>query len=167
MSAMEAIVAWNGDASPEMGDHFLVEVHGPKLKVVFTGQLVLIEGTMGRLVIQGEIQYLPATEPVRYTIKDISGIIDWEGSESAPAKVIDFSEDGVSLVVGDVIAPGTIATVRIKHGKVPIQMRGLVRYCRELNDGLGNCRVGLRIIHEDRLNSARWQVLFSELQSAA
>lgn len=35
MLAIEPIVACHGDASPDIGDHFLVEVHGPKLNVVF------------------------------------------------------------------------------------------------------------------------------------
>lgn len=62
---------------------------------------------MGRMVIKVEIQYLPVTEPVRCTIKHTIGFIRWDGSESALAKVIDFSEDVVSLVMGDASAPCT------------------------------------------------------------
>ena len=148
------------------GEIFMVEVNGPIVKLVFPGRLDSRSGLHCTLSVGQGLQYLPVSEPARISVEGYSLTATW-GEETRKGKLLDISRDGVCMLVHEPVTAGTVIELDIKGKFESYEVKGTVRYCVEMNDGVRHCRLGVQLIHDDRLSSARWMTLFKKVLDAA
>lgn len=150
-----------------INDQFMVEIHGPKHKIMVTGVLVGIEDKSVRLRLNDNMRILPQSEQARFLTKNFTCSIVMESGEKITGTVEDISMNGIGIVLPDEIETGSKISILVKHRTQVAQMTGLVKYCREYNDGLGSLRVGCSLKPLERLDATVWQAWCDMVQDIA
>lgn len=154
----------------KLQDTFMVEVHGPSTKVLFGVRFEAAEDEGFLFEVGKEIRYLPASEAARIAVEGFDAVVRWSdayGNYEYKGHLLDISKEGLGFAMLEEVSPGTTVQITVTKRHETYVLKGTVRYCRELNDGLGHCRVGVRLIHEERIPSARWMALFDRVIEAA
>ena len=147
-------------------DTFMVEVHGPVVRLLFAARLDGKDGRNSIFAVGNDIKYLPSKEPARLAVSGFSVLVKW-GEEQMIGQIIDLSKEGICLMLLEEVMNGSLVHLEVKSKFETYTLSGVVRYCIEQNDGLGHCRVGVQLIHDDRLTTARWMSLFERIVDAA
>jgi hypothetical protein len=150
-----------------MEDQFMVEVHGPKHKIIVTGIAVGIEDSSLRLRLNDNMKVLPQSEQARFTKKNFTCSIVLADGEKITGTVDDISEGGIGIILPDEVKVGTNISILVKYRTQVAQVTGLVKYCREYNDGIGSLRIGCSLQPLERIDSNVWQAWCDMVQDLA
>lgn len=149
------------------GDQFMLEVHGPKHKIMVSGALTGFEEKSIRLKLNDDMKVLPLSEQARFTTKGFTCSIVLESGDKITGVVDDISVTGIGIILPDEVEIGTKISILVKHKNQAVQVTGMVKYCRELNDGIGSLRVGCSLFPLERLDAAVWLAWCEKVGDAA
>jgi hypothetical protein len=149
----------NASPSIEIGEVFMVQVHGPEQTVMFKASLALSCAAEMTFNVHPPMTSVPATEAARFSVSGMDGEILYDGIRVA-VDVLDISQGGVGLLCQQVVTRYAKVTVVISSPYGPITTTGEIRYCRPDQETLGSYRVGIRLDEMGRLERARWNRLF-------
>jgi len=148
------------------GDEISLEIHGPMLKVLVRGKIIMHAGKKASMEVLGEMRYLQTTESARINVESVMAKVHYDDM-TLIASVFDISREGISIRLMDAVSPGQQVKIDIQTNGRTIQVCGVARYCRELNDGMGHTRIGIQLHHQTRLGTAKWFAYFDQFQEAA
>lgn len=146
----------------EIGEEYIVEVHGPSVRLVLNAKLMVSGKSPAEFEVGRDIKFMPASEPARVMVDGISVHCHWDGKELV-GRVSNISREGLCMVLqGDVLVGSTV-DMEVHYESEIYQLRGTIRYCVEDSDPIGAHRLGVQL----EAPGARWLGLFDEVAEAA
>ncbi len=149
----------NNNPTIDIGDKFLVEVHGKEKVAIFQAQVSGHAGDDVLLTVIGNVDYRDATESARVSVANVSGVADHDGLE-IEIVVQDVSANGMGVIAAQPMRKGTRIRSILHTAFGEIQCTGEVRHAKPDADQFGRFRVGIALDEFDRLASARWKRLY-------
>lgn len=124
-----------------------------------------IETSRVHLEIMGQMRALPMSESARIEVDSLPARVTYNG-DTYLSQILDISPQGLGIKMLDTVPPGSPLNIHVRLNDAPLLLTGMSRYCRELNDGLGSCRIGVQLQEPSRLVKARLARLIDDIQCA-
>ncbi len=166
ISNVEATMRLEGSQSLLPGDEISVEIHGPMMKVLHRARVKVNSKNRITVEVLGEMRSTKTTESARIDVEDVMAKVHFDDMVMI-ASVFDVSREGLAIKLSDAVPPGKMLQIDFQYDNITVQLYGVVRYCRELNDGLGHTRIGIQLHHKSRLTSAKWFTYFDKVLESA
>mgnify|MGYP001236463556 CR=1 FL=1 len=162
MTASRLKLTLRGTDAGSIGEQYLVEVHGPSVRLVLSAKLVSGAGKIAEFEVGRDIKFLPVSEPARVSVDDFTVRCHWDNKEFV-GHIANISCEGLCMDLPGEVMVGSLVSLEIHHQGESYKVRGDVRYCVETGDGLGIHRMGVQLLNPDD----RWLGLFAQVSEAA
>lgn len=156
----------NGCTTLAKGDLLAVEAFGVRCTVHFRAKVLDLGRNIVLLELQGRKTYIePAAEEPRTLVGALSVEIS-SGDRIVRGHLVDASLLGAGVIVPVSFDRDSIVTVSSESMQLG-NLEGSVRYCRQIESGLGPFRIGVRLNAGERLTWGRWHsIVFPEAEAA-
>ena len=145
----------NSSRQVELGSCYHVEASAPSDRLQFLTVCVGVDLPLTILQITSTVSRAELEAESRKLLHGVVGTILIDGNQIS-IEVADVSEQGLGVQSREVVETGRGVELNLQTPHGPIQCLCQVRHCRVSPEILGEYRVGLKILHIDRLSRARW-----------
>jgi hypothetical protein len=161
----------------ELGDIFVIEVHGADCYAMIKGKLGMVSESIAVFTFMEKPRYFPPKERVRVKVEGVSatlGVLANPHEEvaehpmySLEVEVNDVSHEGVGILSSSRLDRGTQISLLVDSPAGPVQCKGEVRYCKPEPEHDSLYRIGILLQQMGRLELARWTKMIEFAMEAA
>lgn len=164
IDAEDSLFLLNVPATIGDNEPVIFEIHGPDKRILGSGTVSTTNALGTHCRNNGDFRFVNCTEPARIATElFLANMQDMDG----PLKgmVLDISKAGVSIAVSRSVTVRSVVRMEIKGPGSTLQVHGTVQYCREMQDGMGSYRIGIKLGQNDRITTGKWLNQFNSLVS--
>lgn len=145
-----------------VGEDYLVEVHGPSVRLVLNVKLLHASKNLAEFEVGRDIKFMPVSEPARIAVDNFAVICRCRTQEVV-GRVANISREGLCIELPGEVLVGSFVDLEVRSGDDTYLVQGTIRYCVDNGDGLGVNRLGVQLSDPP----AEWIGIFDKVSEAA